>query len=492
MAEPSAASEWPAPRHPGDMVQAPTGGTDKVLGTVLGRKTADGESFLVDQTMLSDAGIVPHEWVASMPLMAVAPTPEVNAYRVSEGLAAAFQTVMDTMAGGLAGQLVLDAQELSYKLYIVGGAVRDLVLGTPAQDVNDLDMTGDVPSGLLRDLVYWSGIRRLPNTRAQLRTAWLPRANLSSTSVVHGYRLIADPRPTQGNQVLVDHFLEYAPFKEAVLPDNPDGFLFGWDAEADHSWRDMTINSLLYDPSRRVIIDPGGVLDDLGVTQRTLRNWDGTSSDQSRMILRPIPIPASAPAHWAPKAVARLVKSIIKFPQASLSGITEWVDTHAQHLQELVPRKDDAAGKPSLEAHLVKAFDGAKPGSALFERVKSAIALLETAGMPAWFAATVHKAAAGSESPIFRSGSTSNRWPGNGLGAVRLEGSDHGFKIGTDLPSPMEADPSAGSSHFQTMVADWDFEEVEVDQLGTVVSFTDGETRIAATDAEGRVIPADR
>ncbi len=479
--------DWPDARHPGDEVRVPDNRTDVVMGTTLGRRTQDRESFLEDRTMLQNAGEAPHEWVSRMPLVKQAPVPVINSYRVSQKLEAAFESVMSSMAGGLAAQLVRDAREREYSLFVVGGAVRDLVLGRT--DVNDLDMTGDVPSGLLRDLVYFSGIQLLPTDRSRLRRAWLPRVNISSSSVVHAYRLIPGAATSKDNQVTVHHFLEYAPFKEALISEGNDGFLFGWDAEADFRWRDMTINGLLYDPVKKVVVDPGGVLDDLGVTQRYLRDWDAALVNESKITLRPIAIPASAPAYWAPKAVARLVKSITKFPAASLAGTMPWVEQHRVLLRDLSPTLIDASAT-ALDFHLMRAFDETRPGRDLLKRVEPALDLLAMAGAPSWFVLSVREAASGSAHLKPQGPSETVMWPRAGVGALRLQIDGGRCSVGADMPSPADADPGLAAWYFQALVAGWDANVVQVDELGPVVAYTDGKVTIAPVDSEGRVIPA--
>ncbi len=456
-----------------------------MLGTTLGRRTADGTSVLVDQTLLKDAAVAPHEWVAAMPLAYASEPPAVNSYRVSDSLAEAFVQLLSSRVSGLAAQLLADAREFGYSLYLAGGAVRDVALG--ATRVSDIDLAGDAPSGLLRDLICFSAMKLLPNTRAGLRKAWLPSVNISSSSIVHAYRLGPGPATGKNDWVTVDHFLEYAPFKLALLDDSSGDFVFGWDPEADHAWRDLALNGLLYDPIRKLIIDPGCVLGDLGLTQRDLREWAGGRVDESKVVLRPLDIPVGAPPQWAPKALARVVKAVAKFPNSNLSQVAAWLEKNQDGLRGVTPSTVDATAR-GLDFHLKRALDEAVTGEPLLSKVQLAVTALRGAGLPSWFLSILMDAANDSAPFRFRDGTATANWPTLGVGAVALEPSGAGFQVGRDLPSPVDADPVLASEYFGAMVADWEEIYVDVEDLERTLAFTDGEIVIAAVGADGQVV----
>lgn len=489
--------EWPRPRHPGDTIRMGNGDMDVVLGTVLGRHARNGRRDLIDQIVLHDLGNTPVEIVSDFAVVEAAPAPVVNAYRTSQELAAAFDHMLGSLGGGLGAQLVSDARELGYTLYVVGGPVRDLVLGN--RTVNDLDMTGDMPAGLFRDLIYYSAMKLLPTERRDLRNAWLPRANISSSGVVHCYRIVPATGEQQksGIQFTTEKFIEYAAFKDHQIEPGRDEFVYGWDPTVDFLWRDVTINSLLYDPhpQRRVVIDPAGALDDFGVTQRHLGTWTGERVDQSRITLRPCDIPATASTSWAAKAVGRAVKSAHKYPEASLSATTTWIAENEAALQAAATNGDIQMAS-GFGQHIAKALSPLT-GDELFLAVRPIVVRLKQSGAPDWFVNAI--ASQIPASGAFRGQDEGSApaplasWPVTAVGAVLLTPTGEGgtaYGIGDDLPNPADGDPVIAPAYFAEQMRGWREERVEVEGIGQVWVFTDGTRLVAGVDGQGAIVSA--
>lgn len=487
---------WPQPRHPGDVVETPGGRRDSVVGTVL--RYPAGQTELVDQTVMETSGVAPHDWVATLPVLDTAPEPAVTSYRISADLEKAFHYVLHDLGRGLAGRIVDHARSAGYTVYVIGGPIRDLLLGR--LDVNDLDLTGDMPSALFRDIACQSAIDVLPRERPELRHAWLPVLNVSPSSVVHGYRIIpttAQQRRARLGWMTTEKFIEYAPFKQSLIPaeqslvSGEPEFIYGWDPEADVIWRDVTINSLMYDPARRLILDPLGALDDFGLTQAAVRGWSGETIDTSRVTLRPIDIPAHAPSDWSPKAVGRVVKSMLKYPSSNLTGILAWIEANSAALQGI------EANLSRLTIFLSNSVNADATDGSLHKAAKPAVEALVHAGAPEWFtdllvrAAPAVTAARGS-SPV-DSQPRNVEWQAAAVSAINLVEGANGFTVGAPIANPAEGDPAKAADFFAQHFVGW--RPVPVNMQGVdepVEAFTDGTRYVAGIDGAGRIIQSDQ
>ena len=122
--------------------------------------------------------------------------------------------------------------ENNYKLYVVGGAVRDMVLNKTPKDI---DLVTDAVPDEVENILEKSGIKSIPTGKAFGVI----------TAVVDG-----------------DDY-EIATFREDLSGGRrPDGVSFT-DIETDVKRRDLTINALYYDLKNQQIIDLVGGYDDI-------------------------------------------------------------------------------------------------------------------------------------------------------------------------------------------------------------------------------------
>ncbi|WP_222723504.1 hypothetical protein, partial [Streptomyces sp. adm13(2018)] len=141
--------------------------------------------------------------------------------------------------GALVDRLVSDGHDV----WLAGGALRDLVAGGDPEAVRDLDATGTAPAGAFLRAV--DEVLVLDGDSAELPPLFSPRSLVCSVLTVHrdrraldyrGLGLIGMPYPATGT-----------------------------DLSEDARQRDLTVNTLLYDPVRRLLLDPlGRALADLG------------------------------------------------------------------------------------------------------------------------------------------------------------------------------------------------------------------------------------
>jgi hypothetical protein len=145
--------------------------------------------------------------------------------------------------------------------WLSGGAPRDLLSGADPDDVNDLDLTGTAPAGAFTE-----------TTRQVL--------NLDGTSAEHPQKFSPDT-------------LACTVLDPAARTDGPrldyrglglglDGASFpatGTDLLQDSRQRDLTVNTLLYDPVGNLVVDPlGESLHDLADDQGRRRLVPATTS----------------------------------------------------------------------------------------------------------------------------------------------------------------------------------------------------------------------
>jgi poly(A) polymerase len=154
---------------------------------------------------------------------------------VPDGLADRFDDLLRRPDGGWAGfisDVVADLHVEGHVVMLSGGAVRDMVATGDPGVVNDLDMAGTVPAGRFAEVAY----RRQSAVRAtHLRHRVSTR--LVSSLADGGERII-----------------EYKGLHQPGFPFPATGADPGYDAAS----RDFTVNTLLYDPVRRQLLDPRG------------------------------------------------------------------------------------------------------------------------------------------------------------------------------------------------------------------------------------------
>jgi len=180
------------------------------------------------------------------------------------------------------------AQESRYLLVVVGGAVRDIILGR-TEVIRDLDLCGNVPPGLF---CHW--IREIA-----LETDSNLTAHVSSNLVCHVREVAAS-----GATIPV---LEYAMLKhgKAIGPDGDRVWVGSDDLQLDYRTRDLLQNSLMFCP----YISKGSLL--CGLTNvEDVCSDDRLNLAQFRLNLRPIKVSPDHPPGWAhTNQVSRLLKT---------------------------------------------------------------------------------------------------------------------------------------------------------------------------------------
>jgi tRNA nucleotidyltransferase/poly(A) polymerase len=173
-----------------------------------------------------------------------------------------------------------------YKLYVVGGAVRDAILG---KQPKDFDLATDAVPDKVEEILADAGFRTLPTGKA--------------FGVINVF--------TDNGEY------EIATFREDLSGGRrPDAVKFT-DIESDVKRRDLTINALFYDIDKNEIVDLVGGVDDLkrGIVKTVGSPQDRFGEDRLR-ILRAIRFAARFGSNLDPEADATLRKD------ASLEGIS--------------------------------------------------------------------------------------------------------------------------------------------------------------------------
>ncbi|MFF4262473.1 hypothetical protein ACFY7Y_16685 [Streptomyces virginiae] len=177
--------------------------------------------------------------------------------------------------------------ERGHHLWLIGGAVRDLVDVGPEAEPNDLDFAGTLPPLEMRQAVDdWSVDAGLGDYQARMSRPSL---------VVH----LSRPEQGDGSRIL-----EY---KALAVTD----FLFpayGGGLTDDVASRDLTVNSLYYDHGRRLLVDPTGE----GVAHLRARPRVLASRNAER------------PAGRSALVLLRFVKFTFRYPDADITHLREW------------------------------------------------------------------------------------------------------------------------------------------------------------------------
>ncbi|HEX8869559.1 MAG TPA: hypothetical protein VF821_28110, partial [Lentzea sp.] len=128
-----------------------------------------------------------------------------------------------------------------HRLWLAGGAARDLLLGLPAHEVNDLDLAGTAPTGRFCDLAQQS-LRAMGMTEHYVRV--IPGSLVIS--------IVTPPTTNRGRAP--QQLIEYRGL-------NQSGFRFpavGSQLAEDARNRDFTFNTILYDVLDHQVIDTSG------------------------------------------------------------------------------------------------------------------------------------------------------------------------------------------------------------------------------------------
>ncbi|MER8047188.1 hypothetical protein [Streptomyces sp. NPDC094032] len=160
-----------------------------------------------------------------------------------------------------------------HHVWLSGGAPRDLLSGAAYDEVNDLDLTGTAPAGAFTETARQ--VLDLDGMSAEHPQRFSPDTLVCS---------VLDPVARGGGPSLDYRGLGLA----------RDGMPFpatGTDLLQDARQRDLTVNTLLYDPVRNLVVDPlGAALDDLATPEGTRRLVPvDTSADplaQAEVLLR--------------------------------------------------------------------------------------------------------------------------------------------------------------------------------------------------------------
>ena len=506
-------SVFPTPRWPGEKLRLFNGDAAMVIGTVLQRRLGpNGSQSFADEVLFSDSQSIDVDNIDACHTILSAPDATYpSRYPVSADLHRVLQTIIEEPGHGLAWQMMRDAHELlGYQMYVVGGAIRDLISGqaTSSESINDLDITGDMPPGLFSDLAKISSFRKSGKSatskraqRQQVTDVWIPYVTVSASGVVHCYRL--DSGADRSQPPKEDHFLEYAPLKHSRRPFNNlgqrDEFVFGRDLREDRTWRDMTINCLLYDPFEGEILDPGDDLaDSYGLTSEDLLNWHSASVKQRKVRLKPLPLPTDPTLFWTAKAVARLIKSADKYKDANLTDAVAWLARGENEIRK-VPACGESPASESLEQNLRAQFHigASTPGfgdkaSAIHEAVER----LHSAGAPDWFYSLVLDAISSKAEPSRVLGAGKGIWPKDGTNAYRLEqvsvrGTRPVYRLGSPLPQPREGGRDA-YEFWAWNTAGYAIESALIseggpDLLPTYV-FRHGDERVVPVDGTARIV----
>ncbi|NNF08086.1 MAG: HDIG domain-containing protein, partial [Candidatus Eisenbacteria bacterium] len=173
--------------------------------------------------------------------------------------------------------LVEKLNRAGFEAYLVGGAVRDAILGRPISDW-DIATSAD-PQAML--------------------SIW-PRA--VPVGIQHGTLLVTEVTPP----VEITAFRTEGPYEDQR---HPDWVSFGVDLGEDLKRRDFTINALAFDPVNERLADPTGGLADLerGLI-RAVGNPDERFREDALRLLRAVRFAATLDFELEPKTKAALSK----------------------------------------------------------------------------------------------------------------------------------------------------------------------------------------
>lgn len=174
-----------------------------------------------------------------------------------------------------------------FKLYIVGGAVRDTLLDKP---IKDYDLATDAPPTKVEDM--------------------LKKANIKTIGTGAAFGVI--------NAYMNDEEYEIATFREDIGKGRrPDSVKFS-DIETDVKRRDLTINALFYDIETKEIVDlVGGMADIKNGVVRTVGDAEERFDEDRLRVLRAVRFAARVGSSLDP-AIDKALKA-----NNSLEGVSE-------------------------------------------------------------------------------------------------------------------------------------------------------------------------
>ncbi|MGW3340589.1 hypothetical protein ACWDCL_24280 [Streptomyces sp. NPDC001009] len=231
-----------------------------------------------------------------------------------------------------------------HELWLVGGASRELLSEHGREAVRDLDLTGTAPAG---------------------RYAELAREALEENGETYELRTRVSPDSLVCTVYDVDlstPLLEYRGLGQ-------DGFGFpatGTDLATDSRQRDFTVNSILYDFERHIVIDPSGRgLPDLAVPGRSLTPANRSSDPvvRSELVLRAVKFLVRWEAE-GPVDIRELCAWTAEFPDDLVGEVRERGDAAWQRLCALhdeclgnTPAEPQSAAAHSLGTGVERLFE---------------------------------------------------------------------------------------------------------------------------------------
>jgi len=222
-----------------------------------------------------------------------------------------------------------------HRSWLVGGAVRDFVTDGPAAKVNDLDFTGTIGPGELNDLY-----RVLRRSDAANYEVWVSTPLVWSLTPPSPSRTRRSKRPPR--------LMEYKALSATGFPFPA----WGGDFAEDATTRDLTVNTLVYDPDEDVLIDPTGRGRADTEERRLVVVYGGDDPfEQACVILRGLKFQIRWQEHPAP--AFELAAWVRALPDDLIDRIP--VETH-QGLRDLrlkcVPEKERGAPELAFAAKL--------------------------------------------------------------------------------------------------------------------------------------------
>lgn len=250
----------------------------------------------------------------------------------------AFQQHLTTLAeaGDFIRSLLRTITVRQHLAWLVGGAVRDLLAIGPRAPIKDLDFTGTIGPGELSKI---APLRREDAGDYEWRIS--PRLVWSVT---------APEAPDE-------RIAEYKPLARTGLRFPA----WGGDLRGDAKTRDLTINSLYYDPGRNIVADP---------TSRGLADLHSTPT------IAATPFQGDDPSEQA-CIILRCLKFRLRWPDLDTTRMAKWAGTLPE---DLVTRIPACGWKPLLSLRdrcVPESFRGRDELSIAVELGPAAVRLIE-------------------------------------------------------------------------------------------------------------------
>jgi hypothetical protein len=221
--------------------------------------------------------------------------PQELVHPAPDHLADTFEAVIDRSMWAIPLRKLMEkAREQGLDLLMVGGSVRDIIAGKGVEAVNDIDLTGNIPAIVMRE--WMNGVlREDPADAAMVEIRGL-RVTMPGNVVKIEYR--------------ADTQIEYMMLARR-FDSSAERWTRGSDLLADLSHRDVSVNTVMYDPVRRELLDPSG---------RGLE-------DIEKRLVRPIDCP-ERDYHWELPLnnFTRALKMLRKFDSADARPFAEWFE----------------------------------------------------------------------------------------------------------------------------------------------------------------------